>query len=96
MGEKIKMLRKDAVISIKIGTGFLKKIQEVLMDVSAGHTEEEFEQMNNLINENKELTESWMESVYTLSVLIKTIEDSAIEQDLTYEEDIDNIIPKED
>lgn len=95
MGEKIKMLRKDAVISIKIGTGFLKKIQEVLMDVSAGHTQEEFEEMNNLINENKELTESWMESVYTLSVLIKTIEDAAIQQDLTYEEDIDNIIPNE-
>jgi hypothetical protein len=89
---KIKMIKKDAVVNVKIGTGFLKKIQEALLEISSNHTEEEVKAFGAIVESKGELTEPWMETVYTLSLLIRAIEEQAIEQNLTYEEDIDTAI----
>jgi hypothetical protein len=95
MSNKVTLLKKDALVSIKIGTGFLKKLQDALMDVSANHSEEKLKELENLIKEKKELTEPWMDTIYTLSLLIRSIEEEALNQGLTYEEDVDNITPQE-
>jgi hypothetical protein len=95
MSNKVTLLKKDALVSIKIGTGFLKKLQDALMDVSANRSEEELKELENLIKEKKELTESWMDTVFTLSLLIRSIEEEALNQGLTYEEDVDNLTPQE-
>lgn len=89
------MIKKDAVINIKVGVGFLKKIQEALIDISSSYTEEEMDNLKNLIENKEELPEPWMNTVYTLSLLIRSIEEEAINQNLTYEEDVDNIITGE-
>lgn len=95
MSTKATLLKKDALISIKIGAGFLKKLQDALIDVCSTHSEEELKQLEELIGEKKELTESWMDTVYTLSLLIRSIEEEALNQKLTYEEEIDNLSPQE-
>jgi len=95
MSNKVTLLKKDALVSIKIGTGFLKKLQDALMDVSANRSEEELKELENLIKVKKELTESWMDTVFTLSLLIRSIEEEALNQGLTYEEDVDNLTPQE-
>jgi len=65
------------------------------MDVSADHSEEKLKELENLIKEKKELTEPWMDTIYTLSLLIRSIEEEALNQGLTYEEEVDNITPQE-
>lgn len=95
MSTKATLLKKDALISIKIGAGFLKKLQDALIDVCSTHSEEELKQLEELIVEKKDLPESWMDTVYTLSLLIRSIEEEALNQKLTYEEEIDNITPQE-
>jgi hypothetical protein len=91
MGNKIKMLKPDAVITIKVGTAFIKRIQNALLDVSAGKTEEDLANLHSLIENKEELTEPWMNTVFTLSLLVKSIEEEGISQGFVYEEDVDKI-----
>lgn len=93
---KIQMLKKDAVVDIKIGTGFLKKLQEALIEVSSNHTEEEVNQFRQLVDSKSELTEPWMETVLTIITLVKAIEEEAIKQGLVYDEDVDNVINQQE
>ena len=85
------MLKPDAVITVKIGTSFIKRLQNALMDSSAGKTEEDLANLHSLIEKNEELTEPWMNTVFTLSLLVKSIEEEGMLQGFVYEEDIENI-----
>jgi len=85
------MLKPDAVITIKVGTAFIKRIQNALLDVSAGKTEEDLANLHSLIENKEELTEPWMNTVFTLSLLVKSIEEEGISQGFVYEEDVDKI-----
>lgn len=91
MNNKIKMLKPDAVITLKMGTAFIRRVQNALLDVSAGKTEEELAQLHGLIEKKEELTEPWMNTVFTLSLLVKSIEEEGILQGFVYEEDVNNI-----
>ena len=94
--EKVKMIKHDAVIDIKIGTGFLQKLQKMLLFMTIDLTPEDMELYKKLNENNEELTEPWMEHLTTLSILLKEIETKAEEQGFTYEGDIsDTIIPRE-
>lgn len=90
------MIKKDAVITVKIGTGFLKKLQEALIDVSSNHTEEEVKELQTLVENKSELTEPWMETVVTLTMLIRAIEEEAVTQNLVYDEDIDTVASQQE
>lgn len=85
---KVKMIKKDAVIKVSIGVGFLKKIQEALIEVSSNYTPEQLETFKKLIEKNETLSEPWMETLLTLSYLIKAIEEEANIQGFIYEEEI--------
>jgi len=91
MSNKIKMLKPDAIITLKMGTAFIRRVQDALLDVSAGKTEEDLAQLHSLIEKKEELTEPWMNTVFTLSLLVKSIEEEGILQGFVYEEDIDKI-----
>jgi len=91
MSNKIKMLKPDAIITLKMGTAFIRRVQDALLDVSAGKTEEQLAQLHSLIEKKEELTEPWMNTVFTLSLLVKSIEEEGILQGFVYEEDIDKI-----
>lgn len=93
--EKVKMIKHDAIIDIKIGTGFLQKLQKMLLFMTIDITPEDMELYKELTEKNEELTEPWMEHLSTLSILLKEIETKAEEQGFTYEGDIsDTIIPR--
>ena len=87
----VKMIKKDAIISIQIGTGFLQKLQKMLMFVTLDVTKEDLDLYTEITKEGKEFTEDWMEHLTTLSVLIKEIETKAEEQGHTYDANIENI-----
>ena len=95
MGEKIKMIKKEASIEIKVGAGFLQKIQKLLFFIAANVSEEEIEQYKKEAENSQkpdfEFTEDWMNHITTLSILLKEIETKAEEQGFVYEEDIDKI-----
>ena len=89
------MIKHDAIIDIKIGTGFLQKLQKMLLFMTIDITPEDMELYKELTEKNEELTEPWMEHLSTLSILLKEIETKAEEQGFTYEGDIsDTIIPR--
>jgi hypothetical protein len=90
--EKVKMIKHNAVIDIKIGTGFLQKLQKMLLFITMDITPEEMNLYKTLTEKNEELTEPWMEHLTTLSILLKEIETKAEEQGFTYEGDISDTI----
>ncbi len=90
------MIKKDAVINVKIGTGFLKKIQDILIEMTSSRTEEEMDVFKTCLENKTAFPESWMENAYTLILLIRSIEEESISQGLTYEEDITNVIKQLD
>ena len=84
---KVTMIKKDAKISVTIGTGFLECLQQALLNVSSNRTPEEVAEFNRLASENKydELS-GWMRDVVTLTCLINDIEREALATGQTYEE----------
>jgi hypothetical protein len=94
--DKVTMIKHDAVIDIKIGTGFLQKLQKMLVFLTIDLKPEDLEIYKNLNEKGEEFTEPWMDHLTTLSILLKEIETKAEEQGFTYEGDIsDTIIPRE-
>ena len=86
--DKIKMIKPDAIIDIKIGTGFLQQIQQLLMFLAKDLTPEQLEQYKKEADEKVPFTEEWMSHITTISILLKEIETKADEQGFTYEEEL--------
>ena len=85
--EKIKVIKPEAVIDIKIGTGFLQRIQHVLIFLSKDLTPEQLAQYKKEADEKIPFTEEWMEHVTTLATLLKELEVNADTQGFSYEID---------
>jgi hypothetical protein len=86
--DTIKMIKPEAIIDIKIGTGFLQQIQHVLMFLAKDLKPEELEQYKKEAEEKIPFTQEWMSHITTISVLLKEIETKAEEQGFTYEADV--------
>lgn len=96
--DKIKMIKKDAAIEIKIGAPFLQKIQKLLVYVASTITPEQLEQYKKeaeSFKSDSEFSEDWMEHITTLSILLKEIETKAEEQGFTYDQDLNSAISEE-
>ena len=85
--EKIKVIKPEAVIDIKIGTGFLQRIQHVLIFLAKDLSPEQLAQYKKEADEKIPFTEEWMEHVTTLSTLLKELEINADTQGFSYEID---------
>ena len=97
--DKIKMIKKDASIEIKIGAGFMQRIQKLLFYIASDLTAEQLDKFKleaESFKEGSEFTEDWMEHITTISVLLKELQDAAEQQGFAYEEDINNIKTDED
>lgn len=93
------MIKKDASVEIKIGAGFMQKIQKLLLYVASDLTAEQLDKFKleaESFKEGSEFSEDWMEHITTISVLLKELEAAADKQGFTYEEDINNIKTNED
>lgn len=89
--EKIKLIKPEAIIDIKIGTGFLQKIQHVLMFLAKDLTPEQLAQYKKEAEEKIEFTEEWMHHITTVSTLLKELEINADAQGFSYEIDAPSI-----
>jgi hypothetical protein len=84
----IKMIKKDAAIQVTIGSGFMQKIQAIVVHMVNERTDEELAEFQRLAIAKEELTLDWMEHLSTMMLLMNEIESKAEEQGFTYEADI--------
>ncbi len=88
MSNTVKMIKKDAVINIGIGTGFLQNLQKLLFYVAADLTQEQLDEYKRQAEAQQDFTEDWMMHLTTISVLIRELEKCAEEQGHTYESEL--------
>lgn len=91
MANTITMMKKDAVVNIQVGSGFLQRVQQVLTKLISEQNPEELEEFKALVAEGKyEFPEEWMNHVFTLSSFVSYIEMEAIKQGATYEQQLED------
>lgn len=84
----IKMIKKDATIQVTVGSGFMQKIQAVVLYMVSERTDEELAEFQRQAVAKEELTLDWMEHLSTMMLLMNEIETKAEEQGFTYDADI--------
>jgi hypothetical protein len=94
--DKVKMIKKEAVIKIEIGTAFLQKIQKLFYYITANAGIEDIKRYEELAKNNQPFDEDWMEHLTTISSLLRELEENADKQGFIYEEDLQNVIPSAD
>jgi hypothetical protein len=96
--DKMKMIKKDAVIDIKIGTGFFQKLQKLLLNVASDLTPEQLEKYRKeavAAVSSDDFSEDWMNNLTTISVLLKEIEVEAEKQGHTFESNLEDAITQQ-
>lgn len=89
--EKMTLIKKDALIELKVGTSFVSRLQKLMIGILADKTPEEIQKYNELCNQNTlEFPESWMEDLTTVNALLMTIEQEAKKSGQTYEVDVND------
>jgi hypothetical protein len=86
--ETITYIKKDALIPITIGTSFTSRLQQALIFLTDDKTESELEVFKRALTDKIPL-DGWMLHCETLALLIKEIEDSAIDKGMTEDKDIE-------
>jgi hypothetical protein len=90
MANTVTMMKKDAVINIQIGTGFLQRMQQVVAGLASEHTEEELDAFHELVKKGQtEFSEEWMDHLFILSAFVHLVEKEAISQGATFEKEVD-------
>jgi hypothetical protein len=84
----IKMIKKDASIQITIGSGFMQKIQAIILSMVSERTDEELEEFQRQAIAKEELSVEWMEHLSTMMLLMNEIEIKAEEQGFTYDAEL--------
>lgn len=85
--EKLTFIKKDALIPITVGAGFISRLQQALIFLLDTKTDPEIDALTQALNDKKEL-DGWMLHYETLALLIRELELSAQSNGLTTEEDI--------
>lgn len=86
--DKIKMIKPDAVIGIKIGTGFLQKLQNATLFLTRDLTAEQLETYKSEAEANNGFSEEWMDHVTTMGILLKELEVNADAQGFSFEQEV--------
>lgn len=87
---KVKMIKSDALIDIQIGTGFMQKLQQLLLFITKDVDVDEIKAYKDIVDAKIPFTEEWMEHLTVVSVLLKELEEKAEEQGFIYEDDIES------
>jgi hypothetical protein len=87
----IKMIKQDAAIQVTFGSGFIQKIQAIVVHMVNERTDEELAEFQRQAVAKEELTLDWMEHLSTMMLLMNEIEIQAEEQGFTYDADINQL-----
>jgi hypothetical protein len=93
MANTITLLKKDAIITLQVGTGFLQKLQGTLTGLASERTPEEMKAFQEMLEKGEtDFPEDWMDHMFVISTLVHGLEKEAINQGHTYEADVDSVI----
>lgn len=93
---KLPVIRQDAQISMIVGTNFIKRLQELSMNMIVDKTEKELDDFQKELNENKtEFEDQWKNNYFTVSILLSSIEKAAEEQGFIDMVDADETSPQD-
>jgi hypothetical protein len=86
---KVETVKGDAIIDLKIGSKFLQDLQGVLIYISNLQATGRIQETVNKVNtQGEDSLDEWESSIYTMLVLITTIEENARTAGLTVIEEI--------
>jgi hypothetical protein len=89
---QVTMIKKDAVIDIKVGAGFMGRLQQTFNFITKPLTKEDVEkyteELKNITSENTEFSEPWMTALSCVTLLLKNLEEEAKKQGHTYVKEI--------
>ena len=100
----VKLIKKDAIVTIKIGTVYIERLQEIMGYFSKMLTEEQIQKYESELQDvapyyyqkadpnEKRFSEDWMGPVTTLSFLFKEIERQADLQGMTFEANLEDYV----
>jgi len=69
-------LKKDAIVSIKLGTGFVQQIGAIIPILLEGKSQDDVAKIEKLIQDKQPL-EPWMAAIANIQVLIRTVFEEA-------------------
>lgn len=69
-------LKKDAIVNIKIGTGFLQQLSSCITVILQDKSEEDLKTFQEKVESSKEL-ELWMSAVIAVQTLIRAVFEEA-------------------
>jgi hypothetical protein len=94
--KKVEMVKAEAIIDVKIGSQFLQDLQAVVLYLTSLEPAGKLQQVVNKANNNEEM-DPWEKSMYTMLVLITTVEENARTAGFTNIEEIpeEEISPEE-
>lgn len=84
-------LKKDAIVTIKIGTGFLEQIGSIIPILLENKSQEDVAKIEKLIQDKQQL-EPWMGAIATLQVLIRTVFEEADKEGMIEYRPIEDMI----
>lgn len=87
-------LKKDAIVSIKIGTGFLEQMGSIIPLLLDGKSQEDVAKIETLMKEGKPL-EPWMQAIATIQVLIRTVFEEAEKEGMVEFRSLEEMIKDE-
>lgn len=83
--EKTTFIKKDAIITIKVGAGYLERLQVLLVSLVDGKSAEELSEITEIIKAGKGDNDKDIANIETVASLIKALEQGATAQGLTEE-----------
>ena len=89
--DKVTMVKTDATISLKIGTAFIQKLQNIItstVDEKGKDNIEKFIKEMETMSKDDNFSESWMDCLNIIMTLNREIESELIRSGNTYEEDL--------
>lgn len=93
-GNKIPFLKKDAIVPIEIGTGFLQQIAAVIPILLENKSQADVTKIEQLIKDKQSL-EPWMSGVASIQILVKTVFEKAYEMGLVEFKNTDETLKEE-
>jgi hypothetical protein len=90
---KVPVIRQDAQIPVVVGTGIIKRLQELAMSIIVEKTEEDIDRLESQLKQNiTTFDEPWMNNYYTVMLLLNGIETKAIELGLVDNLDAEDVM----
>ena len=87
----VPFLKKDAIISIELGAGYIDRLYRLLNFIIEGKSQDDLAKMKSLIDNNQEL-EGWMFHYVTIHMLLESALKSGIGSGQVDYKELDDLV----